>query len=682
MKRNRIISLLIALTLALSLSVPALAAPAAEAPALSYDDYLADFDRWWAEDYFWGSVMTPEEYLTEIGDGYGSLEEFQTALYGDWLNDEGYQRWDVWFRETHTEEIAAFDPYAYWEEEGYGWFFDSAEDYMAELGLSPEEFTENMLADWLYWQWLDYSETLFEMWEAELAAQQRDARITQLGGVPGQLNVMLNGRFLSFPDAIPEAVDGRIMVPLRALMEALGAEVTYRTDDILCTLDGVSLIFALGNSEVTAEYPPAEDGCEAEGKIIEMDCAVYAHDGRTYVPVRFFAEALGLEVLWDEYYQSAVLTDPNAAISAIDGQFSILNRALAAQSGAPALPETGALRTEGNASLSLTMLDSLDGDEVTTVELDLDGLANAAHSSGSVSITLDDETLDRMLEDYPEEIDREALRDALSQIDLNFISDLAEGRIWYQFPLLARLAALENPEWNEASSDAWYTTVMEGLGAQEQAAALSPTVGSYIWSSQPADLYDGYFVSPVDRWQDLMDSADSLGLILGDEHFTRQDGKDVRTYDLAQYAQDFGDFSAADYKELSLELTVDEDGGAQFAFVIHSNSAYSILVRNYRAEASGSLSADSVTLDLDYHMSNTMKLTLHIDMTRTETDQLPQTAPPEGAEIIDLDDYQSEPLDPDFTLPGQPDPDDTAPPPGAQIEPPDELDPPEIMPAA
>lgn len=41
------------------------------------------------------------------------------------------------------------------------------------------------------------------------------------------ISVQLDGRNLSFPDAAPEARDGRTFLPVRTVFEAMGAEVSY-----------------------------------------------------------------------------------------------------------------------------------------------------------------------------------------------------------------------------------------------------------------------------------------------------------------------------------------------------------------------------------------------------------------------------------------------------------------------
>lgn len=60
---------------------------------------------------------------------------------------------------------------------------------------------------------------------AQLLQQRRDENKKALGGVPGQVGVMVDGKYVQFPDAAPEVVDGATMAPVRALVEAMGGEV-------------------------------------------------------------------------------------------------------------------------------------------------------------------------------------------------------------------------------------------------------------------------------------------------------------------------------------------------------------------------------------------------------------------------------------------------------------------------
>ncbi|MBS7224348.1 MAG: copper amine oxidase N-terminal domain-containing protein [Clostridiaceae bacterium] len=107
--------------------------------------------------------------------------------------------------------------------------------------------------------------------------------------------VQLNGAFLTFPDAQSEIRNGRVMAPFRTIAEALGMEVAFREGAIAASNDVVQLRFRVGEASY---WKLTEDG--APSTAAPMDTAPYIKTGRTYVPVRFFAEALGLQVEWCE----------------------------------------------------------------------------------------------------------------------------------------------------------------------------------------------------------------------------------------------------------------------------------------------------------------------------------------------------------------------------------------------
>ena len=64
---------------------------------------------------------------------------------------------------------------------------------------------------------------------ATVSKEQREQNIKALGGVAGQVNVLLGDRCIAFTDAVPEVKNGRTMVPLRAALEAMG--ITADTPD-------------------------------------------------------------------------------------------------------------------------------------------------------------------------------------------------------------------------------------------------------------------------------------------------------------------------------------------------------------------------------------------------------------------------------------------------------------------
>ena len=103
------------------------------------------------------------------------------------------------------------------------------------------------------------------------------------------ITVVLDGEALEF-DVPPAIINGRTMVPMRVIFEALGAEVAWNaeTSTVTATTDTLTVQTTIGNSTISVN-----------GANSTMDVAPVLIDGRTLVPVRFVSEALGAEVEWD-----------------------------------------------------------------------------------------------------------------------------------------------------------------------------------------------------------------------------------------------------------------------------------------------------------------------------------------------------------------------------------------------
>ncbi|MCL2201575.1 MAG: copper amine oxidase N-terminal domain-containing protein [Oscillospiraceae bacterium] len=101
--------------------------------------------------------------------------------------------------------------------------------------------------------------------------------------------VTIGGSPLSF-DVPPKTVDGRTLVPLRAIFEALGAEVNWddATQTITGTKEGTTVVLPLGSTTPTVN-----------GQTVTIDVPGMVQNGRTLVPLRFVAESFGVEVNWD-----------------------------------------------------------------------------------------------------------------------------------------------------------------------------------------------------------------------------------------------------------------------------------------------------------------------------------------------------------------------------------------------
>lgn len=115
--------------------------------------------------------------------------------------------------------------------------------------------------------------------------------------------VTLDSRPLYF-DVSPRMIDGRVMVPLRAIFESLGAEVGWdgATQTITGQKEGLFVTLRLNDTQA-----------EVGGKSVSLDVAAVQIDGRTFVPARFVAESFGAEVAWDDVRQQVGITTGAAA---------------------------------------------------------------------------------------------------------------------------------------------------------------------------------------------------------------------------------------------------------------------------------------------------------------------------------------------------------------------------------
>ena len=165
-----------------------------------------------------------------------------------------------------------------------------------------------------------------EALQAELetaAAEARAETIRALGGVSGQVNVLLNDGCISFSDAIPAVKNGRTMVPMRAAVEAMGASVSYdrATRTASVKMGDISFTHVIGTDVITL----------SDGTAVKMDTVSLIDSGRTMVPLRFFSQVLGYDVFWDHDYKMAFLMDRERWVADIDSALTIFNGALARQ---------------------------------------------------------------------------------------------------------------------------------------------------------------------------------------------------------------------------------------------------------------------------------------------------------------------------------------------------------------
>ncbi len=112
----------------------------------------------------------------------------------------------------------------------------------------------------------------------------------------GEISVVLNGRKIEF-DVPPIIENGRTLVPIRKIAEALGAQVGWDPSGYV-TISNDEKYVLLG---IGIKY------ANVDGEIKELDVPPKVVNGRTLVPVRFVSEAFGLNVDWDDRTQTVII---------------------------------------------------------------------------------------------------------------------------------------------------------------------------------------------------------------------------------------------------------------------------------------------------------------------------------------------------------------------------------------
>lgn len=119
----------------------------------------------------------------------------------------------------------------------------------------------------------------------------------QSGASVGPVIITIDGRPIK-ADVAPVIISGRTMVPFRTIFEALGARVDY---DILTDI-------AKGTKgHITVSLPLGKSTAYVNGAEVSIDVPPAVINGRTMVPGRFVAEALGASVNWVQATNTVVI---------------------------------------------------------------------------------------------------------------------------------------------------------------------------------------------------------------------------------------------------------------------------------------------------------------------------------------------------------------------------------------
>ena len=115
------------------------------------------------------------------------------------------------------------------------------------------------------------------------------------------INIYINNSIQNIPEEMGKAyldkTNNRVMVPVRYITENLGANINfYQRKDTNTSGILIGAIDVLVELDINSTKAKVNNG--GNENIVNLDSPAILYDGRTYVPIRFISETLGLNVDW------------------------------------------------------------------------------------------------------------------------------------------------------------------------------------------------------------------------------------------------------------------------------------------------------------------------------------------------------------------------------------------------
>lgn len=626
---KRFLGVVLALALALGLMTPAMAVTTPE-PAKGFaDGYYEAYDAAYEEGYAKGQkeaagkfgittfFTEPDEAVWDNGTYEAGLTAGKQAGY-----EAGYV--EGFFRKDYEKGLA----------EGYA---IGMADALAENGYAnePEWVNREDSANYNAGSMIKAGRA-DGYWDGVSDGEQKKAgqeRVAEKGGAVGQINVMLNGTMIAFADAYPEMKNGRTMVPIRAIAEALGAKVEYLEGKVVQITQGATaLTLSIGGDTVKAVT-----GSAAEE--LKMDAVSYVRANRTYVPLRFVSQALGLTVHWDATHRTVVLLDQEAIAAKLDGQFTVLNGFLAHQAALYQTPK----RVDSRFAIAVEIIDSINGNKTHTISGSMVSHmgGGAMTMDGSVDLT----SLTALVKAFATLFEEEDTYSELLKtfaVRQNFSVKVSpEGRMYLKMPLLGQIMGMSGRE--APAGDVWYD-LGNPYGGAVPGLDAKTTMGTILAQSTIGAAY----MEPIDYYDTIMEAGGTVAALFGDARFQ----KSGNTYTCTLNLDVLADILELDETEKAEMKAMFE--AFSFTLQLNTNGEYSVQGKvkvnmdqlmpglgsglNLEMNQAGSDRGDSSKILLQ--LRNLMNITMTGSNDVSSTTGTPDYKLPAGAVTVDLSTFQ------------------------------------------
>lgn len=159
--------------------------------------------------------------------------------------------------------------------------------------------------------------------------------VSYSGANANNVIVYVDENKMAFPDAQPYIdTNGRTMIPVRFPAQAFGADVTWNQANKTATISS--------NAKVV-KVTVGSTNYSVNGEQRKMDTVAILKDSRTFVPLRFISEALGVEVDWRRLDNGKMLVFNFTKQQSVAKKKEIIDTAVAKE--LPKLPNTTGTNT-------------------------------------------------------------------------------------------------------------------------------------------------------------------------------------------------------------------------------------------------------------------------------------------------------------------------------------------------
>lgn len=422
------------------------------------------------------------------------------------------------------------------------------------------------------------------------------------------IGVEIGGKPVAFTDANPEIQSGRTFVPLRAIFESLGAQVTFdETSKTATAVRGNTTVkLAVGDKTITVTSG-------GQTKTIQMDVASYNQNNRIMVPARYVAEAFGCNVGWDKDTQTVLILDADSILNAGNAQYTLMDKYMALSDK---YSQGCALTGTFNLSLQVT-------DSGAVIPVVTNGTISAVVDSKAVNMTLDAATditgLSAALNKSGKlDMETTMMLSVLKDVKIDYILNIAEGKIYLRSAALSTLMGGVEGTWYSLDMN----TLLAGAGTGFDYSALMSSASTAGFKDR---LEKAFAVMPLSDKKTAAQTASILSAVASacsDSAFV-QNGN---TYTSSKNFSENGGTGS-----YTIALTMTNDAVSAFSLSIKYSDSTASADLSCTFDASGKLN-----MTMNMNMPDKLTLALTAAFQYAQATQPASTAPEAGSTVVPM----------------------------------------------